>query len=62
MTSKNLKIYKRRGTPRLQEEAASSSLDDTSWEMEGSGVGSSDGDKLMNQLYVSLGLIRDGNT
>lgn len=55
-------IYKRRGTPRLQEEAASSSLDDTSWEMEGSGVGSSDGDKLINQLYVSLGSIRDGNT
>ena len=30
--------------------------------MEGSGVGPSDGDKLINKLYVSLGSIRGGNT
>ena len=46
----------------VQEEATVSSLDDTSREMEGSRVGSSDGDKLINQLYVSLGSIRAGNT
>ena len=54
------KILKRRG--QLQEEATRSSLDDTSWEMEGSGVRSSDGDTLIERLYVSLGSIRVGNT
>ena len=38
------------------------SLDDTSWETEGSGVGAPDGDGLIEQLYVSLGSIRAGNT
>ena len=32
------------------------------WEMEGSGLGASDADKLINQLYVSLGSIKAGNT
>jgi len=30
--------------------------------MEGSGLGASDADKLINQLYVSLGSIKAGNT
>ena len=46
----------------LPKEATRGPLDDTSWEMEGSGVGASDGDKLIEQLYVSLGSIRAGNT
>ena len=38
-------------------------LDDTSWEMEGSGLGAQDAaDKLIHQLYVSLGSIKAGNT
>jgi len=53
-------ILRRRGEP----QPAQSSLDDDSWEreMEGSGLGTSDGDKLVNQLYVSLGSIKAGNT
>jgi len=56
------KIYKQRGEPQLQE-AARSPMDDDSWEreMEGSGLGTSDGE-LINQLYVSLGTIKAGNT
>ena len=53
-------ILMRRG--HLPKEATRGPLDDTSWEMEGSGVGASDGDKLIEQLYVSLGSIRAGNT
>ena len=52
-------ILMRRGQLR---EATPGPLDDNSWEIEGSGVGSSNGDKLINQLYVSLGSIRAGNT
>jgi len=37
-------------------------LDAASWEIEGSGVGPFEGDKLINQLYVGLGSIRAGNT
>jgi len=43
-------------------EQAQSSLDDASWETEGSGLGAPDADKLINQLYVSLGSIKAGNT
>ena len=38
-----------------------SPLDDASWEMEGSGLGAPDADKLIHQLYVSLGSIKAGN-
>ena len=52
-------ILMRRG--QFPKEATRGPLDDTSWEMEGSGVGASDGDKLIEQLYVSLGSIRTDN-
>ena len=44
----------------LPKEATRGPLDDTSWEMEGSGVGAFD--ELIDQLHVSLGSIRAGNT
>ena len=43
-------------------ELAPSPLDDASWETEGSGLGAPDADKLIHQLYVSLGSIKAGNT
>ena len=43
-------------------EPAQSSLDDASWETEGSGLGAPDADKLIKQLHVSLGSIKAGNT
>ena len=49
-------LAKRRAT------RASAKLDDASWETEGSGLGTPDADKLINQLHVSPGSIRAGNT
>ena len=49
-------ILRRRG------EQSSSPLDDASWETEGSGLGALDAEKLIHQLYVSLGSIKAGNT
>jgi len=43
-------------------EPTPSPLDDASWETEGSDFGAPDADKLINQLFVSLGAIKVGNT
>ena len=61
LEKKRDEILKRRGQ---LPEATTSLLDDDSWEKEikGSGLGASDGDKLIHRLYVSLGSIRAGNT
>ena len=55
------KILRRRGE---LPQPAQSLLDDASWEgeMEGSGLGEPDADKLIHKLYASLGSIRTSNT